>query len=154
MEFAIITLMADVQEWYADGLSFTCTQCGNCCTGSPGYVMFDEKEARDIAEHLGISVTQFRSKYTHTTHGVESLQERKGKRGYDCVFLKFDKDDKALCSVYPVRPTQCRTWPFWSNNLQSPRDWQHVTRICPGSGKGQFYPIENIRILRDRTPDL
>ena len=24
--------------WYADGLPFTCTQCGDCCTGDPGYV--------------------------------------------------------------------------------------------------------------------
>ena len=24
------------EPWYADGLAFTCTQCGNCCTGGPG----------------------------------------------------------------------------------------------------------------------
>ena len=27
-------------EWYAKGLRFTCTQCGNCCSGPPGTVAF------------------------------------------------------------------------------------------------------------------
>ena len=27
--------------WYRDGLRFTCTRCGNCCTGAPGYVWVD-----------------------------------------------------------------------------------------------------------------
>ena len=146
--------MADEQEWYADGLSFTCTQCGDCCTGPPGYVMFDEAEARQIAEHLGISATQFRRKYTHTTNGIESIAEVKSERGYDCVFLEYNEAGKALCSIYAVRPSQCRTWPFWPDNLRSPRAWQRTTRICPGSGEGKLVPIEKIRILRDRTPDV
>ena len=24
--------------WYNDGLRFTCTRCGHCCTGEPGFV--------------------------------------------------------------------------------------------------------------------
>ena len=31
---------ADSGPWYADGLSFECTMCGNCCTGPPGAVWF------------------------------------------------------------------------------------------------------------------
>ena len=26
------------EPWYAGGLRFACTQCGNCCTGGPGFV--------------------------------------------------------------------------------------------------------------------
>ncbi|MFM1805538.1 MAG: hypothetical protein RL136_2417, partial [Planctomycetota bacterium] len=26
--------------WYAEGLRFECTQCGNCCSGGPGAVWF------------------------------------------------------------------------------------------------------------------
>eukprot|EP00961_Rhodomonas_salina_P046921 629705-Rhodomonas_salina.2 len=27
---------------------------------------------------------------------------------------------KAICSLYEARPKQCRTWPFWPENLASP----------------------------------
>src|SRR5688500_1701558 len=30
--------------WFADGLSFTCTACGNCCTGGPGFVWITKEE--------------------------------------------------------------------------------------------------------------
>ncbi|RMD61622.1 MAG: YkgJ family cysteine cluster protein, partial [Planctomycetota bacterium] len=43
-------------EWYSAGLRFECTQCGACCTGSPGYVAFTEEEARGMASRLGLSV--------------------------------------------------------------------------------------------------
>ena len=37
---------------------------------------------------------------------------------YDCVFLKEDPErGRKTCSIYPVRPLQCRTWPFWPENL-------------------------------------
>ena len=46
----------ECDEWYAGGLRFECTMCGSCCTGAPGFVSFTPDEARNIAEHLGISV--------------------------------------------------------------------------------------------------
>jgi Fe-S-cluster containining protein len=142
--------------WYADGLSFECTQCGNCCTGPPGYVWFDDAEARTIADRLGLSEEQFRDKYAHVAHGRWTLNEVWNSKvdGYDCVFLERDPDTgKALCSIYQDRPTQCRTWPFWPSNLRSRRNWRGAARDCPGMDKGNFYPIEKIRILRDQTSD-
>ena len=38
--------------WYADGLKFTCTQCGNCCSGPRGYVWITHEEIIRLAEHL------------------------------------------------------------------------------------------------------
>jgi len=35
------------------------------------------------------------------------------------VFLK-DKQ----CTVYPVRPAQCRTFPWWKENLSSKEAWR------------------------------
>jgi hypothetical protein len=43
------------EPWYADGLSFTCTCCGNCCTGGPGFVWMDDQEIDRLAEHLRLS---------------------------------------------------------------------------------------------------
>ena len=34
--------------WYADGLRFECTQCGDCCSGEPGYVWVDEDEIESM----------------------------------------------------------------------------------------------------------
>ena len=140
------------QQWYADGLQFTCTQCGNCCTGPPGYVAFTKEEADAIADYLGITVKEFRKRFTHKVFGIDSLEERPSQFGFDCIFLKRDDSDKAICSIYPVRPAQCRTWPFWSDNIESPRTWKKTQGLCPGSGSGQLYPVEEIRILRDATP--
>lgn len=142
------------REWYKGGLRFTCTQCGNCCTGAPGYVWFDQAEAEAIAAHLGLSVEAFIEKYTHSVFGRRSIGERPGEQGYDCVFLERRADGTAQCGIYPVRPRQCRTWPFWPENLKSPEAWQQTRSTCPGSGRGRLYGVDEIRIIRDRTPDL
>jgi len=42
-------IKTDVGPWYRDGLSFSCTQCGNCCSGPEGYVWVDEEELVQIA---------------------------------------------------------------------------------------------------------
>ncbi len=35
--------------WYQDGLAFTCTQCGKCCTGDPGFVWVTDEEIAALA---------------------------------------------------------------------------------------------------------
>ena len=58
--------------------------------------------------------------------------------------------DGARCSVYEARPTQCRTWPFWPENM-TPRSWTSIARFCPGVGKGTIVPAERIvEILREQ----
>ena len=107
--------------WYADGLAFDCTQCGNCCTGPPGAVWFDDAEAQDMAAVLGLDVDTFMKQYTRRIGARRSLNEHKTSHGYDCVFLDRDTmPGKALCRLYKARPAQCRTWPFWPELLESP----------------------------------
>ncbi|MBC8114112.1 MAG: YkgJ family cysteine cluster protein, partial [Candidatus Saccharimonas sp.] len=96
------------QPWYKDGLRFTCTQCGDCCTGEPGYVWVTEEEMKQIAEYRGISIGEFRINHTKLVGGRVSLREFANG---DCTF--FDGATRK-CTVYPVRPAQCRTWPFWN----------------------------------------
>lgn len=144
------------QPWYESGLEFECTQCGNCCTGPPGFVWFTDEEATAMADYLDISVDEFHQKYTKKILGRRSLNEVKIKRGmYDCVFLTRDEaTGKTGCSIYPVRPTQCRTWPFWESNLTSRKAWDEAATTCPGMRRGgQFVPIEQIRIRLKSNPD-
>lgn len=134
------------------GLRFTCTQCGNCCTGPTGYVLFTDKEAGAMAKDLGISKPAFYEEYTRDTIVGRSLTENKTGYGYDCVFLTRDeKTGKTGCSVYKSRPEQCRTWPFWDSNLTSKRAWASASKGCPGMDSGELHPPKHIRITRERV---
>lgn len=125
------------QPWYADGLRFGCTQCGKCCTGDPGFVWVTDEELAALARFLGEPVEEVRAVHTRRARGHRTLRERANG---DCVFY----DPKKGCTVYPVRPAQCRTWPFWESNVESPEDWERTTRVCPGSGQGELIPAEEI----------
>jgi uncharacterized protein len=126
------------QPWYADGLRFKCTGCGDCCTGAPGYVWVNQAEIDALATRLGMAVEDFERKYVRDVGVRRTLKELKN---YDCVFL----DAKTRkCTVYEDRPRQCRTWPFWNSNLKSPETWQQTCEVCPGSGHGKLYSIETI----------
>lgn len=123
--------------WYQAGLRFQCTRCGNCCTGAPGFVWVNEEEVQAIAEHLGEPAGRVEALYTHAVDRRRSLRE---KANGDCVFFERDKG----CTIYSVRPRQCRTWPFWESNVATPDTWQRTQRRCPGSGQGELISVEEI----------
>lgn len=136
------------EKWYRDGLRFTCTQCGNCCSGEPGYVWATREEIRRISEFLGRTDGWLDRSQLRRVGLYYSLTE---KPGGDCVFLKRE-DGKALCSIYPVRPLQCRTWPFWNENLGSAGQWAQVHRDkCPGMNTGRAYTYVQIEGIRTQT---
>ncbi len=111
--------------WYKEGLSFSCTGCGKCCTGSPGYVWVSDEEIEAIASHLKITFKECTKKYLRRVHGKWSLIEK--KKTYDCVFLR----DNA-CILYSARPVQCRTYPFWPEIIKSKETWEDAARECEG----------------------
>ena len=125
------------EPWFKDGLSFTCTRCGACCTGAPGYVWVDADEVAALAAHRGETPDEFSLKFVRKVGRRYSLIERPGG---DCIFWERGTG----CTVYEARPVQCRTWPFWAENVESPEDWEHITQICPGSGKGRHYSADEI----------
>lgn len=125
------------EPWYHAGLRFTCTRCGHCCTGEPGFVWVNEDELAAIAERLNEPLAEVRAIHTRESSRGRTLRE---KANGDCVF--YDKE--AGCTVYDVRPRQCRTWPFWESNLATPATWDRTCEICPGSGQGELIPAEEI----------
>lgn len=118
--------MAEKDPWYKEGLSFKCTECGKCCSGSPGYVWVSEQDIEKIADYLNLPINLFRRKYLRQKNGRYSLIEIKSDE-YNCVFLKDNK-----CSIYPVRPIQCRTYPWWQTNLSSKEAWEKAAKVCEG----------------------
>ncbi|MBI3900425.1 MAG: YkgJ family cysteine cluster protein [Gammaproteobacteria bacterium] len=120
-------------------LRFECTGCGGCCTGrGEHYIATTSAEQRGIQRFLGISWRWFRQRYlTVYEDGTESLRWEHDR----CVFL----DGERRCRIYAVRPSQCRTYPFWSDVTQSARHWQAEARRCEGIGRGTVIPLEQVQ---------
>jgi len=127
------------QPWFKDGLRFTCTGCGDCCTGAPGYVWVNGAEITALAAKVGLDVDTFERRYVRRIGIRKSLVEFPNG---DCVF--FDNQSRK-CGVYEARPRQCKTWPFWDSNLRTPAAWKETCEVCPGSGQGQLVTLEVIR---------
>jgi Fe-S-cluster containining protein len=153
---------ADEKVWYQQGLRFTCTTCGNCCTGGPGFVWLTEDEIARLADHLQLTVAETTERYCRRLNDKFSLKEARSTSGtYDCIFLKEVKPPrtsrrgeaivqaKRVCGVYEARPLQCRTWPFWPENLDSKSAWEVETRKCPGMNTGRHYTRTQIEAVRD-----
>jgi Fe-S-cluster containining protein len=130
------------EPWYKDGLRFQCSQCGDCCTGAPGFVWVNQEEIDALAAKIGLGVDEFEKKYVRKIGIRRSLVEFPNG---DCVFFDTEKRN---CSVYEARPRQCRTWPWWNSNLQSEEAWRQTCEVCPGSGQGKLYTLEHIEAQR------
>jgi hypothetical protein len=137
-------------RWYGEGLKFECTQCGNCCSGPPGYVWVTPDDVNNISAFLGRTDGKLDKSQLRRVGLKHSLTEKKGG---DCIFL-LRENGKAMCSIYPVRPIQCRTWPFWSSNLRSPESWDQTSENCPGMNSGRSYGFVAIEELRLKKPNL
>ncbi|MGN6135190.1 MAG: YkgJ family cysteine cluster protein [Aureliella sp.] len=133
------------QPWYHRGLQFTCTQCGSCCSGAPGYVWVDAQEIAAMAQALAMDEESFREKFVRRVGARESLIEYSDG---DCIFL--DPQTRG-CMVYTARPVQCRTWPFWDSNIRTPSDWEKTCEVCPGAGEGKLYTLAQIDLARTRA---
>lgn len=129
-----------MDKWYHNRpLKFSCTQCGKCCTGAPGYVWVNEKEIEEIARFLKLTPKEVVQRYTRRVGHRLSLIERKSD--YSCIFL----EDKT-CRLYTARPTQCRTYPFWPSIMKSRESWEKEAEFCEGIGKEEApsVPVEVI----------
>ena len=136
--------------WYANGLRFSCTQCGNCCSGAPGFVWVLPDEVRQIAKYVGMDSAEFETRHTRLENGRRSLLEHPGG---DCEFLERDASGKTRCQIHPVRPVQCRTWPFWESNMKNRRAWDAAAQGCPGMNGGEHHPLPVIQQALQRNRD-
>lgn len=125
------------------GLRFSCLAgCARCCRGEPGVVYVDEVERRIIAARLGLEEDEFRRRWCRRV-GLKRWSLRERSNG-DCVFLQ---PGGARCEIYPVRPRQCRSYPFWSSILTSRERWEAEAAECPGIGRGRLHGPAEIRRL-------
>ncbi len=122
-----------------------------------------KEEIRRVAEFLKITPEEVVEKYTRKFGGQFSFKENVlGSQRHDCIFLAHDKVSetrpdgtsvvvtRGRCSIYSVRPLQCRTWPFWPENLEDKQSWNKAARKCHGMNAGRrSFTLKQIEALRD-----
>jgi Fe-S-cluster containining protein len=126
----------DRAYFFDAGIRFACIGCGQCCTGAPGTVFMNRETSERIAAHLRLAHAEFLERYAYPFRNGHSLRE---KPNGDCIFLEQNR-----CTIYPVRPPQCRTYPFWPENLRSEAAWARTCKECPGIGAGRLYRRDEI----------
>ncbi len=89
-----------------------CESCGGkCCIGESAWCWISDDEIATIATYLNLSIEEFCSYAIVRESGKKSLAENELDDGsFACIYFDFEKMG---CSIYPVRPEQCRTFPFW-----------------------------------------
>jgi len=88
-----------------------CKKCGGkCCTGESGNIFASKDELLKIQEFLGLSKEEFQKRFLKKVGFRLSFKELAFEDGFACVF--FDQE-KRNCSIYQLRPNQCKSFPFW-----------------------------------------
>jgi len=132
--------MQDNNIDYKNGIRFECQGSGNCCVSrdSYGFVYLSDVDIKRFSKFFKITQKKFKEKYCQITDGFIHLCE-KSKLNGNCIFLKNKK-----CTVYTSRPSQCRTWPFWKDNMNVKVWNQDISINCPGIGKGKVIKRKEI----------
>lgn len=133
-----------MKYFFEKGIRFQCQRCGKCCTGEPGTVYVSKEEIKKIANYLEIKESIFKKHYLYPFRDSYSIKELSDG---SCVFYSEDG-----CKIYPVRPMQCATYPFWLKNLRNENIWKEVEKECPGIGRGKVFSLQEIFKILDKSP--
>jgi len=105
-----------------------CSNCnGACCRGESGYIWLNKQEIVAISSYLDISFENFLNEYCKKVGYKYTLKELKQNNEYLCVFFEENKG----CKIYPVRPKQCKDYPFWERYKKN-KNIHEVCKECPG----------------------
>ena len=102
------------------------------------------EEMRAIADHLEIEVALFKSRHDITwDHETGKWMLDANPAG--CPLLTKDRG----CSVHPVKPMQCQTFPFWQELIAEDAAWNESKAYCPGmdAPSGKLYSADEIRAI-------
>jgi Fe-S-cluster containining protein len=139
------------QSFYAAGLRFSCTRCSSCCRHESGFVYLSENDLRRLANDFGMDYKSFIQTWCRwIPFGKDSQRlSLKEKSNFDCIFWSNQ------CTVYDIRPLQCRTFPLWEPVVCSSSAWENAGGDCPGINNGELHSREDIEgFLRQMEEDI
>ncbi len=101
---------------------FKCRRCGDCCKGYGG-TFISKREIEDIAAHIHADPDMFVENYCQSSGGKTILAQAENEY---CIFWD------GLCTIHPVKPRMCKTWPFIESVLLDFNNWHIMASQCPG----------------------
>ena len=135
-----------------DGFQFefnqtVCSSCtARCCRGNSGNIWVNTDEISNICNFSKTNLIDGLNRFFEKRENRYSIREQLDGNGYsdtdmneyydesECLGMKEDYrciflDNDNQCSIYPVRPLQCRTFPFWENFKT---EMDKLIQECPG----------------------
>jgi len=122
-------------------IRFHCSGCGKCCFGDPDEQVIElmDNELENISAYLNKEIKPFTKQYISTDEfGAQSIRIGRDHR---CTLL----GENNRCTVYPVRPLQCQTYPYWPEIMDTEQHWQGEAARCEGIDQGQVVSVTKIR---------
>jgi len=134
-----------------EGVAFQCQpNCGRCCDQPGGIVYLSPDDAERLAEHAGLDVGSCLERDTRKTFDGRYVLKSREEDGV-CIHLNEHKQ----CSIYDVRPQQCKAFPWWGENLATPAAWDKTKAACPGIDAENAIVVDGqtirLHVFADRT---
>jgi Fe-S-cluster containining protein len=143
-EKAIIKTLGGKEITITEQTPIPCFRCGICCTCFQAPLTPEDID--NIASALGISRSKCISRYALKVPIKEGYLLKHTKKG--CVFLAWDTDGKARCTIYASRPKACREWP---PSLAKPECLEGLAKL---KSKGQIMLLEGLFSSQKDKQDL
>ena len=144
IEKAIIKTAEGKEITVTEQIPIPCFRCGICCTCY--HAPLTTKEMNKIASTLGISRSRFISRYARKVPIKEGYLLKHTKKG--CVFLDWDADGKARCTIHPSRPLACREW---APTLAKPECLEGLAKL---KSEGQIMLLEELLLSHEEKKKL
>jgi Fe-S-cluster containining protein len=144
IEKAIIKTIEGKEITVAAQAPIPCFRCGICCTCYQPPLAPEDIE--NIASALGISRAKCLSKYAVKVPIKEGYLLKYTKMG--CVFLAWDADGKARCTIHPSRPKACREW---TPSLAKPECIEGLAKL---KSEGQIMLLEELFPSHEEKKEL
>ena len=111
-----------------------CFRCGVCCTRYQPTLAPEDMD--NIASAMGISRKKCISRYAVKVPIKEGYLLKRTEKG--CVFLAWDEDGRATCTIHPSRPKACREW---TPTLSRPECLEGLAKL---KSRGQIMLLEEL----------
>jgi Fe-S-cluster containining protein len=133
-EKAVIKALAGKEITITEQTPIPCFRCGVCCTTYQAPLTTEDID--NIASALGISRSKCISRYARKAPIKEGYLLKHTKKG--CIFLAWDADGKARCTIHPSRPKACREW---TPSLSKPECLEGLAKL---KSRGQIMMLEEL----------
>jgi Fe-S-cluster containining protein len=143
-EKAVIKTLGGKEITITEQTPVPCFRCGICCTCY--HPPLTSEDIDNIASALGISHSKCISRYARKVPIKEGYLLKHTKKG--CVFLGWDADGKARCTIYTSRPKACREW---TPSLSKPECLEGLAKLKP---RGQIMLLEELFSSQKDSQDL